>query len=85
MNKERTIRVVGTKDGEIFFVQALEVDVAAQGRTKEEAIRRLQVALNAEEREAKAEGKDLFDIGPAPKAFHDLYDDHPDFREKLVA
>lgn len=81
----RTIRVVGVKDGDLYFVQALEVDIAAQGRTLDEAAERIRVALNAELREADASGRDLFDLGPAPKSFHDLYDDDPIYREKLVA
>lgn len=81
----RTIRVVGMKDGDLFFVQALEVDIAAQGKTLGEASERFRIALNAEQRDADEAGRDLFDIGPAPASFHELYDDDPIYREKLVA
>lgn len=82
---DRTIRVVGVKDGDLYFVQALEVDIAAQGRTMDEAAERFRIALNAEQREADACGRDLFDIGPGPASFQDLYDDNPLYKEKLVA
>jgi len=85
MNK-RTIRVVIFREAEFFVAQALEVDISAQGRTPEEASRRLGLALNAEQREAEAEGRDLFEIGPAPESFRVLFEDRVVSREeKLVA
>lgn len=83
---KQTYRVVGIKDGDVFVAQALEIDVSAQGRTFDEALERLKTALVAEENEAAACGRDVHDvIGPAPKSFHDLYEDDPKYREKLVA
>lgn len=83
---KQTYRVVGIKDGDIFVAQILEVDVSAQGRSFDEALKRLRIALTAEEREAREVGRELADlVGPAPQSFHELYDDHPQFREKLVA
>ena len=83
---QHTYRVVGLKDGDVFVAQVLEVDVSAQGRSFDEALERLKLALNAEGREAEASGRDIYDLlGPAPKMFHDLYEDHSQLREKLVA
>ena len=81
------IRVVVFKDGAKFVAQALEVDVAAQGETPEEASRRLDIALEAEARDAKAAGRELFDvIGPAPETMRVLYENQVVGREeKLVA
>jgi len=83
---DRTIRVVVFRDGDRYIAQALEVDIAAQGPSPEEASRRLETALSAEAREAEAEGRDLFDIGPAPETIRVLYEDRVVRREeKLVA
>lgn len=83
---KQTYRVVGTKDGDIFVAQALEVDVCAQGSSFEEALDRLRIALHAEEMEARSAGKSLNEVvDPAPKMFHDLYNDHPRYHQKLVA
>jgi predicted RNase H-like HicB family nuclease len=68
------LRVVILKDGDIFVAQCLEYDVAAQGKTEEQAIKRLKACLRAEEEIAAAEGRELSDIGPAPEAFHAVYD-----------
>lgn len=73
MSKPLTVRVVTFKEGDVFVAQALDVDVAAQGRTLEEANRRLMVVMRAEEEAAKANGRSLLDIGPAPHPFHVLY------------
>lgn len=83
---KQTYRVVGIKDGDVFVVQALELDVSAQGSSFDEALERLKIALIAEEKEALASGRDINEVvGPAPKMFHDLYEDRPQYREKLVA
>ncbi len=67
------LRVVVFKDGDIFVAQCLEIDVSAQGTSHEDAMKRLKAALRAEEAEAKQAGKDLSELGPAPKAFHAIY------------
>ena len=75
MMDRTTVRIIVFKNGEKFVAQALEVDIAAQGETPEEASRRLDVALKAEAREAKAAGRELFDmIGPAPEMMRVLYE-----------
>lgn len=73
MNND-TIRVVTFREGDLYVAQALEVDVSAQGKTAEDAQRRLNVALRREEMDAEQEGRSLFDIGPAPHPFHVLYE-----------
>lgn len=67
---DKQLRVIIFKDGDLFIAQCLEYDVAAQGRTEEEAQERLEVALRAEAREAKEAGKTL---DPAPAMFHAIY------------
>lgn len=76
MSDSTTIRVITFKEGDLFVAQALEVDVCAQGKTIEEANKRLVALLHMEEQEAKANGRTLFDVGPAPHPFHVLYDNH---------
>lgn len=83
MNKQ--IRVVVLKDENVFVAQCLEVDVAAQGPTAKDAVANLRCALNAESREAIKAGKTLADIGPAPEAFHKIYDHDVVDRLALVA
>lgn len=61
------LSVVVFKDSGCYIAQAIEVDIAAQGRTPEEALNRLGVAVNVERREAEEAGRDMFDIGPAPE------------------
>lgn len=81
----QTIRIVLFEDGGHFVAQALEVDVAAQGRTVEEARARLHVALCAEADEMALEGRNLLDLGPAPAPFHALYDNRAVCRETIRA
>lgn len=68
------IRVVVIKDENVYIAQCIEVDVAAQGKTPEEAMQRLEIALRAEAAEARENGKTLEDLGPAPEAFRSVYD-----------
>ncbi len=81
----QAIRVVVFKDGDLFVAQALEVDVAAQGKTAEEASARLNCVLRTEAREMADEGRSLFDIGPAPAPFHALYNNSTVSREVMQA
>ena len=81
----RTIRVVIFPDGDMFIAQALEVDIAAQGRTPDEARRRLVLAVNSEQSDADKEGKNLFDIGPAPASVQALYEETTVLRETMAA
>lgn len=84
-HRPRTIRMVIFPDGDMFVAQALEVDVAAQGRTADEAHSRLALAMNVEQRDADEAGRDLFDIGPAPASFHAMYEDQNVRRETMAA
>jgi hypothetical protein len=70
----RPLRVLVLKDENQFVAQALEIDIAAQGPSEEEALRRLNAVLKAEQAEAKNRGKAITDIGPAPAKFHHLFE-----------
>jgi hypothetical protein len=67
------IRVLVLKDGDIFVAQCLEYDIAAQGRSEDEAKRRLLISLKAERAEARDRGEAEITLAPAPKAFHAIY------------
>lgn len=69
----RPIRVLVLRDGDIFVAQGLEYDIAAQGRSEDEAKRRLLIALKAELAEARERGEAEIALAPAPKAFHVIY------------
>ncbi|MDR6954616.1 hypothetical protein J2X65_003990 [Ancylobacter sp. 3268] len=73
------LRVVIFQDGDMFIAQALELDVAAQGRTVEQARERRRVALVSEIECAFEDRRNPMDIGPAPQKFHDMFD------QKVVA
>jgi predicted RNase H-like HicB family nuclease len=79
------IRVVVLQDEDVFIAQCLEVDISAQGKSADEAIRRLKVAFTAEVREAKDSGRTVFDLGPAPSSFATMYDANVVERTALVA
>ena len=68
------LRVVAVlKDGNVFVAQCLEIDIAAQGLSNNEALMRLQAVLRAEAQLAEFEGRNITDIGAAPERFHLLY------------
>lgn len=67
------LRVVVLRDGDLFIAQCLEIDIAAQGASEQQALQRLTAVLRAESSAAAEEGRDLRDIGPAPAAFHAIY------------
>lgn len=69
----RTLHIIIFKDGDHFVASGVELDVFAQGKTKEEAAHRLETVLNAEMEEARASGRDLFDLGAAPEAVQSLF------------
>jgi len=50
-----------TKEGDIYVAQCLEVEVASQGATIEEALANLQEAL-----ELRFEGEDASEVRPSP-------------------
>lgn len=77
MNEERGIRFVVFLDAnsDIWVAQGLEVDVCAQGKSEQEARLNFVSTINLERSEARDRSRDLFDIGPAPQEFFDLWDD----------
>lgn len=85
MPDSHTIHVVIFKDGDCFVASAVEVDIAAQGKTPDDAFRSLGVVLRAEIAER---GGNLAEIGPAPDVIRNLYEGRDDrlvSREKLAA
>lgn len=76
MSKPLNIRIVTFREGNMFVAQALEVDVAAQGRTSEQAVANLRATIRDEDAEAVAAGRSILDIGPAPHAYHVMFDDN---------
>jgi hypothetical protein len=89
MNREKLMadkfRVIVLRDGDVFVAQCLEVDIAAQGTTADEALTRLGVAFRAELREAQATGRSIEDIGPAPEAMSLMYESDVVERTTLAA
>lgn len=79
------IRVIVLKDEDVYVAQCLEIDIAAQGRTADEAMARLRIAFRAELADAKENGRSIEDIGPAPEAFSMMYDSNVVERTALVA
>lgn len=77
------LRVVVLKDGDLYIAQCLEIDIAAQGTNKADAIRRLYETVQAERNLALEEGRDVMNIGPAPRSFHLLYDSNAGSRTEL--
>jgi predicted RNase H-like HicB family nuclease len=69
----RKLNIIVFKEDDIFIASGVELDVFAQGASEEEAIRRLETVLRAEMQEAKAAGRDVFDIGPAPESVQGLF------------
>lgn len=66
------LRVIVFPDGDLFIAQALEIDIASQGSTIEEAVEALRIVL-----ETESEGPDFEDIGPAPAVFYTLWKASP--------
>ncbi|SNZ21689.1 hypothetical protein [Cohaesibacter gelatinilyticus] len=60
------IHVAILKGDKMFFAQCLEVDIAAQGKTSEEAMGNLVHVFRCELAEAGKNGRSIMDIGPAP-------------------
>ena len=73
MTTKRTLHTIVFKEGDAFIASGVELDIFAQGATKEEAERRLELVLRAEMDEARASGRDLFDLGPAPDGIQSLF------------
>ena len=82
---DQEIRVVVFRENDGFVAQALEIDIAAQGATPEQAFERLKVTFRAELREAECEKRDISEIGPAPASFHAMFEDDVVMRELLKA
>lgn len=79
------IRVIVFESDNMFIAQCLEVDVAAQGKTEEEALRRLKVVLRLEIKEAEARGGSVLDLGPAPAGMTAIYESATVHRHSMVA
>lgn len=79
------IRVLVLRDENMFVAQCLEVDVAAQGKTSEEAMSRLRAVFHAELEALDEDGKDISSMSPAPECFHALYAADVVDRTELVA
>lgn len=63
---------------QIFYAQALEVDVGAQGSTVEEALERLGLTLRLEKDfRADPANADVEAIPPAPQSYHDAWNAAP--------
>lgn len=70
-----TMRVIFTKDCEIWTAQGLELDISAQGATMDEATIRFEAALLAEAVTSKRIMGEVFrGIPEAPKSFFELWD-----------
>lgn len=81
----RMVRAVAFKEGGFYVAQALEVDLAAQGYTPDDAFRRLRVLLRAEAEDAIRHERDVFEIGSAPRPFYHLYENGAIARALLAA
>jgi hypothetical protein len=71
----RKLHTIVFQDGDIFIASGVEADIFAQGKSRSEAERRLETVLCAEINEARASGRDFFDIGPAPESVQTLFRD----------
>jgi predicted RNase H-like HicB family nuclease len=79
------IRVVVLKGERMFFAQCLEVDIAAQGKTSEEAMNNLVHVFKSELAYAGENGRSIMDIGPAPAAYSAIHDSNIVQRTTLAA
>ena len=76
------MRVVIYKDEGLWIAQALEHDICAQAEDLKTVRTRLQLTAHAERQHAEANGKKPFDgIDPAPKHFHDMWDQASAFND----
>lgn len=73
-SSENMLRVVIIKDCDQFVAQCLEVDLCVHAPTLDLLEARLDALIEAEREYAQSKGKKLADIGPAPKAFFDMWD-----------
>ncbi len=70
-----TMKVIFTKDCEIWTAQCLEFDISAQGVSMDDAAIRFEAALLAESVTSKRLMGEVFKgIPEAPKSFFDLWD-----------
>lgn len=79
------IRVVIIKDESAYVAQCLEVDIAAQGKSVDDALNRLRTVLVAEIREATSAGRTIYDLGPAPETFEMIHDTNVIHRTTMAA
>jgi hypothetical protein len=64
------LNVVVFEDGEVFIASGVEVYILAQGKSREEALRRLKATVRAE---LADRGEDLSGIGPAPASIQRMF------------
>ncbi len=83
MSNNHMIRYIVFRDEDTWIAQGLEVDISAQADSAEKAMQRFGVTIRCEGKEARSEGRDLFDIGPAPKYFFQLWNQGEVVREQL--
>jgi hypothetical protein len=72
----RTLHTIVFREGELYIASGVELDIAAQGKTKQEAEERLETVLKAEIQDAAMTGRDVFDIGPAPASVVSLFEEN---------
>jgi predicted RNase H-like HicB family nuclease len=86
---QRILHTIVFREGDTFIASGVELDVVAQGKTQQEAERRLETVIYAELNEARETGRDIFEIGPAPEEIVSLFnqgsDDIVSQHERLVA
>ena len=68
-----TIRAIVFQEGRYWIAQCIEVDVAAQGNNLDEAVERLEAALNYEADYTRAKFGEVFKgIDPAPDRYQKM-------------
>ena len=73
--KDKELRIVVFKDGDVFVAQCLEHDICAQANDVNTLRHRMDAAIEAERDFARTAGKPISDIiAPAPQHFFDMWD-----------
>lgn len=75
MTEIETIRAIVFQDSGQWVVQCIEIDVAAQGASVDEAVERLEAALAYEAKYTREKfGKSFQGIDPAPAHFQKMWE-----------
>ena len=81
----KIVRVLVSKQGDFWIAQCLEYDIGAQARGIRDLLDNFELAFKAELAESfKQTGKPFGDVPPAPRKFHDIWDDDKAKLEKQV-